>query len=354
MNKLLRSLTGLGTCVGLMAVASESHAYDLLMCGSTHLRTEADITFRMDRCTVSAGGTAELDFQNAAYTWNVVKGIWDRFPATVTGNPSNNCSANLQGNGLPDFQILSSLPSGFAMAWFTGFGQSPQTCDDPEWDVIMASSGFQTGVQSELQASPSRRNALVHELGHVLGMAHETTNNRVSSMIAFTPQVMLGGSANERSGVYADDAAYGIAFHGSGQTSFDLAVSSWMRASNQSGTLTMADSIQSGCTGSSIAYTATWTNKGTQAIAPGSPATLKVYLSSDDTITTSDILVQTWSISGTQGSTSTWTSSITIPSSLTLNATYRLGIIVDPSNTIAEHIENNNISRLSRRVKRTC
>jgi hypothetical protein len=349
MKNLMKSLSALGTCLGLMAVASESHAYDLLMCGSTHLKTEAAISFRMDRCTVAAGSVAELDFQNAAYTWNVVKGIGDFFPATVAGN--TNCSANLQGNSQGDFQVVSTMSSGSALAWYTGLGQNPQTCSDAEWDVLVASNGFQTGAQSELQASSSRRPVLVHELGHILGMAHETTNGRVTSMTQFNPHPMLGGSASERSGVYADDAAFGIAFHGSGQTSVDLSVSSWTRSGNV-GALTMTDSIVTGCTGGSVAYTATWTNKGTEAVPAGTQ--LKVYLSADETITTSDILVQTWNISGTQGWTSTWSSNITIPSSLTLNATYRMGIIIDPANTAAEWIETNNISRLSRRVRRTC
>ena len=316
---------------------------------STHLGIESNVQFRMDRCTVPAASELELDFQNAASSWVYIVGAHDRFLPITSGN--TNCSANLQGNGLQDFQTTTSLPNGSALAWYTGFPTS--TCSDAEWDVLISPNGFAGGACNELGTTPCRRAALVHELGHVLGLGHETSG-KLATMAAFTPQGLLGGDTWHRSGPFADDAAYAMDYHGDGLTSFDAAVSPWMRSGNQSALTHPSDTIISGCSGAAVSFTYSWTNRGTQTIPSGSPAVVRYYLSTDETISTSDILWGSLTVWGTKGWSATYSPNLTIPSSLSLNTVYRIGVIIDPLNAISESNESNNVTRINRRIRRIC
>ena len=67
-----------------------------------------------------------------------------------------------------------------------------------------------------------------------------------------------------------------------------------------------------------------------------------LYLSTDTTITTSDLQLDYWTQSSiTAGSTRTSTKSVTIPSSIT-GGYYYVGMIVDINNQVSESDENNN------------
>ena len=67
-----------------------------------------------------------------------------------------------------------------------------------------------------------------------------------------------------------------------------------------------------------------------------------LYLSTDTTITTNDIQLDTWSQSSiSSGSTRSSTKSVTIPSSIT-GGYYYIGMIVDINGQVSESDENNN------------
>ena len=75
-----------------------------------------------------------------------------------------------------------------------------------------------------------------------------------------------------------------------------------------------------------------------------------LYLSTDTTITTSDLLLDDWSQSSiSSGSTRSSTKSVTIPSSIT-GGYYYVGMIVDINNQVSESDENNNDDYDSGRV----
>ncbi|MED5374945.1 MAG: CARDB domain-containing protein, partial [Candidatus Thermoplasmatota archaeon] len=76
-----------------------------------------------------------------------------------------------------------------------------------------------------------------------------------------------------------------------------------------------------------------------------------LYLSTDRTITTSDLLLDDWSQSSiSSGSTRSSTKTVTIPSSIT-GGYYYVGMIVDINNQVSESDENNNYDYDSGRVR---
>jgi hypothetical protein len=328
-------------CFLLVALTSRiSAAYDVLMCGATHLGIESNTTFNIDRCTVSAGSAAETDFQNAEYTWNKLRGVYDRF-SDQAGN--TNCTANLQGNSQSDYQDQQDLGGLAALAWYSGYLDG--SCSDGEWDVLTA-NGATPGVPPVATSGIYRRVILVHELGHVLGAAHESSSAFPASMAAYQPGPVIGGGAGgiDRSGVMGDDMLYARAYHGVANSSHDLAVSAWIRnGGSHSLPIPPNGGFQWGCAGATVSYTATFLNKGNSYTA----AKMYIYLSLNETITTSDILVQTWDTTSNPGWSYTWTSSFQIPSSLTEYSTYKIGVFVDPLDEVSEVSESNNTAFFS-------
>lgn len=77
--------------------------------------------------------------------------------------------------------------------------------------------------------------------------------------------------------------------------------------------------------------------------SPSGSYKINYYLSIDDTISTSDFLLKSvtrTSLAG--GASQTWTEQIALPANLA-SGTYRLGVIVDPTDAILETAEGNNI-----------
>ncbi|MCC7418927.1 MAG: hypothetical protein IT428_01480 [Planctomycetaceae bacterium] len=77
--------------------------------------------------------------------------------------------------------------------------------------------------------------------------------------------------------------------------------------------------------------------------SPSGTYKLNYYLSTDDTISTSDFLLKSVTRASLAGGASqTWTEQIALPANLA-SGTYRLGVIVDPANAILETVEGNNV-----------
>lgn len=211
--------------------SSISSAYDVLMCATTRLGIETNTTFYTDQCNVPPGSAAEADFKNAAYTWNKLAGVHDRFTVAL-GN--TNCAAlNMRGNGRSDYQDQQNLNGNAGLAWYNGSTATPPSCTDSEWDVLTA-TGATLGVPPVATNGVYRRTVLVHELGHVLGAHHETSgqNTFPASMATFLPGPVIGGGGAERSGVMGDDMLFARAFHGFANSSSDVAASAWTEIVN--------------------------------------------------------------------------------------------------------------------------
>ena len=78
---------------------------------------------------------------------------------------------------------------------------------------------------------------------------------------------------------------------------------------------------------------------------------IRFYVSTDDTISTSDRLIASiYGASLARDVVSTWTYNMTIPSNLALNTTYYLGPYVNPVGTYTESDYSNNATFLPIRV----
>jgi CARDB protein len=334
----MRRLAIAGSFLLVSLTSTLSSAYDALMCGATHLGIDVNTTFFTDQCNVPPGSAAEADFQNATYTWNKLRGVYDRFGVAL-GN--TNCAAvSLQGNNRSDYQHQQNLGGLVGLAWYTGYPSG--TCSDAEWDVLTANGPTQ-GVPPVATNGIYMRTILVHELGHVLGAAHETSglNTFPASMAAFQPGPVIGGGSGgiDRSGVMGDDMLFARAYHGVTDSSSDVAASAWIR-NGQAHSLPVPPNggFQWGCAGTMVTYKGTVFNKGNAYVS----TKLYVYLSLNESITTNDVLVQTWTFSANPGWSTTLESSFPIPSSLTEYTNYKIGIFVDPLNEVNEVSEANN------------
>lgn len=77
--------------------------------------------------------------------------------------------------------------------------------------------------------------------------------------------------------------------------------------------------------------------------SPSGSYKINYYLSTDDTISTSDFLLKSVTRASLAGGASqTWTEQMALPANLA-SGTYRLGVIVDPTNAILETAEGNNV-----------
>jgi len=343
----------------LMAVGGSAKAYQRLMCGpggGSPLGITSNKTFAMNRCSMPVGSVAEADFVAAVGAWNSLQGMADRF-GTTGGDAA--CSIT-HGDGRFDVAVANRaggfLGGANGIALYLGYTQTPQTCNQSEWDILIASDQLVTGMSDEFDISNEhRRGTMVHELGHVLGLGHETTGlNSIMSPSA--------GGGTSTSGPYggrsaaglldgtqihaphADDTSFAYDFHNNG-TSTDVAVNLWMRAGGTMVPAT-APTILPVCDGNPVnGVSFTWHNRGTQNIIASS---WSMVISTDEVVSTTDTTVLTGSAVGPKGWSGSATVTFTVPENIGTAAgvVMRVGVIADPGFALSESIENNNATRL--------
>jgi subtilase family serine protease len=105
--------------------------------------------------------------------------------------------------------------------------------------------------------------------------------------------------------------------------------------------VTVVDSPSAGAAGGAIAITSTVKNIGTAG--PGAASYVRLYLASDQTITTADLYLGQRYVSSSlaPGTSSSGTTSVTIPATVT-PGTYFAGAIADATGLVTESNENNN------------
>lgn len=201
---------------------------------------------------------------------------------------------------------------------------------------------------------------LLHEFGHAMGLGHET---RYYNMMGSDWTVMTSNGAAYTSAL-GEDATTGLrALYGSTTGSYeDLAVSHWRYSSFSGEYSTHARNRVQDSAGTELSYTTTagqpvyTITKGAKGKAEvtvdnnGAAAqttTLKLYLSADSTITTSDTALLSQSIYMAADVPSTGAYAVTWPSTLTSGATWYVGACVDASSTLTEVREDNNCAYIA-------
>ncbi|MGI9012642.1 MAG: CARDB domain-containing protein, partial [Phycisphaerales bacterium] len=201
------------------------------------------------------------------------------------------------------------------------------------------------------------RTTCMHEIGHAAGLNHE--NDEYNIMGQDWDHIHLNGNtARCYLGEDASDGLIGIYGRASGGSFEDVSVSAfeYSGASGEYSTHGWCDMTNSSNgalswfwndgmktyrvnRGQTVRVEFTYENNGetTQNSVP-----VGYYISGNSTISTGDTLIATRSINLGRADVSTNFYTVTIPSNLTRNQYYWLGVIVDRTNVIAETDGNNN------------
>jgi hypothetical protein len=311
-------------------------------------------TYRLNRCSISSGGTREGDVLHGFNEWNNIYGVYDRFKWT---DGSSACSITT-GDGKWDVAYASGSSidgaNGVtkkiveACVW-PYFGFADGGLD--EADILISSTAsFDTGTTAcDTENQTPRRGTIIHEMGHALGMKHD--NRFMSVMHASAGPGNTHGKycGSHAMAPHPDDVAFAIKYHGSGNNSWEFGASGF-RLFGGNRTLTLPNETVSVCPGDSVFYRWSWGNRGTRNVSSSNPVHAKIVLSSNRTISNFDTAVAWWNVWGAQGWFGTHSGNFTVPSSVSYNTTYYIGAYVDYDNRFSETHGNNNTTYLARRV----
>ena len=196
----------------------------------------------------------------------------------------------------------------------------------------------------------------IHEYGHAAGLAHESDEYNVMGQ-DWTHINCNGNTCRSYVGEDASDGLVALYGRASGGVFEDVSVSlfKWSGRSGEysthalSGVYTTAGATVSSAAyngqrrynvskGSTYQFEFSYENNGetTQSVRAG------YYLSTDNYISTSDTLLATTTFSLGRDSVLTYRRSLTIPTNISANTTYYIGVIVDDDNRLAETDSANN------------
>ncbi len=212
-------------------------------------------------------------------------------------------------------------------------------------------------------ARPFRTTA-IHEFGHALALAHTATRYQIMGQ-DWTHNHVNGGRAHP---YFGEDASNGAVFlYGSDSTPReDLGVVHWRWIGHSGeysthGRTRIFDSNGSELSkvagqsepryyvdnGQTIQVEFTYENNGSNTHT----VDLQFYLSTNDTITTSDHLLRTTGVVLGRNDVWTTTHTVTLPNNLSPNRDYYIGAIVDSSDSVSEVFENNNATYIGLRTR---
>lgn len=203
----------------------------------------------------------------------------------------------------------------------------------------------------------------IHEIGHALGLGHE---NRYYNIMGNDYTHLHTKGDNSLRSYTGEDATSGLMRLYGSSTRQDLSVAQWRRSGSSgqysshsrtrlfdsNGTALPATKVQSSCTrnycemrhdvelGQAIGFEMTLENNGSHS----QTVELGYYISTNATITNTDTLIGTDTVTVTRNTPDTVIKNIKIPNNLKPNTNYYLGLIIDNAGSVSEWAEDNNTS----------
>lgn len=323
-------------------------------------------TLRFSSVSFVKDGSAHQAVKDAAIKWNSTGSAFDF--STSWGDTSvstENDESEIWGTDDEDY-----LDGALAVTqlWF-----NPNTCQLTSADVVLDYTSpwiWNTGTYKSEQddycgSSFSMRGTAVHELGHACGSDHTA---HTASMMGYGLDYVHANGDQIRYCASEYDIAESIKVYGKDPVIHDLSVLHWKRtgASGEyavNGRTRIVDAASKELTkagsacepkyyvtlGESVRLEATFETKGTSTLTHG----VNYYLSTNDVIATSDILLATETLTSAVDKPLTrLCPSIKVPATLTPGKSYWLGIIVDPNDAVDEVLETNNATYIAEIVPR--
>ncbi len=336
----------------MLAASTDARAYRYGTCNDHPKGQRSHKTYRFNRFSISAGGTREGDVDYGMDMWDAIVGMYNRFNFT----DGSNGSTIYHGDDKWDVFFATQSNLDGALGLTKVFYDCKWANDDghyEEVDIGFASNvSWDTGTPNSCTGDDLllRRNVVIHEFGHALGMRHDSDEFTVMHVNGDAPSSLLGRyCANDITIPKADDVQFGKNLHGSGYQRYDPAVSSYYLFADDQIRATTASETKYVCPGDKFWARWTWENRGTKNIAS---VKQKVVLSTNKTISNGDLVAYTRTSWGNVGWFKTYNKQITVPNSVSYNTTYYIGVYLDYDNGVSpEWSGSNNTTYLRRKVR---
>jgi Matrixin/CARDB len=329
-----------GFVAAVMMVSQNAHASTWRTCEGNILKWNANRT-TMSLSTVSfpIGSVWDTRVQNAMWHWNNVKGSgFNFFVARDTDGTHSHGNGDNEVYFSRDDDLGSALAVTFTRShcyWFFGWHYGIDETDigfnlDHAWNPNAFS-------YANVGSPYSVEGVALHELGHALGLGHES-----GVLATMNPNYPAGGplGGNREWDPLGDDRGGVRILYPDGTTESDVAASAFK------GTGQLVASTLSVARGGNATLEFTFSNLSTATKS----FDINFYLSTNNIISTIDTLLGSntgaW---GSAGFSGTFARSLTIPSWVA-PGTYHLGFVIDPANAVSENNESNNWQNAPRSI----
>jgi len=322
------------TVVALLSlvVTGTAQAYDWPKCGGDR-RTWNNDSVVYNPANISFPGSFKTALNRAAAAWNEVPGSQFRFnlvyddATTIEFGDGKNSIGFTTDYDFGDFIAVEVTDLETCLLLNDGNIQESDILynNDYTWESSLDPFFFSGSYNVALVGA--------HELGHGLGLGHE--NARLATMNSNSPNGGVFGN-NHAVQIHADDALGSRVGYGTCCTRRDVAASVYEKDSGGHSSHIASPGVAE--RGHSTSFRFTLENRGTTS---ESSVRTNFYLSTNRFISTGDTFLGSATFSLGAGTTSTLSASVTIPLSVA-SGSYFLGVLADPSNSIAEVDESNN------------